>query len=73
MVAFPLRPWLRERAAVLRCTCIACLMLVFLSPTLTEPENQQYYAFILCALCVWKAVPCRKANALSAAAQLRHY
>ena len=28
MVAFPLRPWLRERAAVLRCTYIACLVVL---------------------------------------------
>ena len=29
IIAFPLQQWLHERASMLRCTCIACPILIF--------------------------------------------
>ena len=39
IVAFPLREWLRERATILRCTCIACLMISFPSGSVIVSDH----------------------------------
>jgi hypothetical protein len=44
LIAFPRQQWLRERASLLRCTFIACLMLFFFNRAVSSKLILQIFA-----------------------------